>query len=130
MSTEEKLVESLKDPDGSKRTKLAIQRNLLALDRTFLAWIRGGLASLAGSIVMIRFLVFNEPFHAKLALIIGIALNFLAIWVFFRAFKEYETSVKELKEKDPSLMTRSYSRRLIVLFLALLSLLVLFLITT
>lgn len=82
------------------KTELAQEQTIMASERTFLSWIRTGLAVVGGGIVVVRFVVFDDPVEGMLVLICGkililwgIAIFILSLFDFRRAFKDKNTSM-------------------------------------
>ena len=82
------------------KTELAREQTIMASERTFLSWIRTGLAVVGGGIVVVRFVVFDDPVEGMLVLVSGkililwgIAIFILSLFDFRRVYKHKKTAM-------------------------------------
>lgn len=80
----------------SERNLLAQERTRLASERTFLSWLRTGLTGIGIGIAIARLVIFQTPFHQKIAHWIGQFLILWGIGIFLFALISYRRSVKKI----------------------------------
>lgn len=80
-----------------QRTLLATERTRLAAERTLLSWIRTGLTGIGVGLAVARLLVFEQPWHQKIAHTVGQLLIVWGILIFIYALISYRRSCRQLE---------------------------------
>lgn len=82
------------------KTELATEQTIMASERTFLSWIRTGLAIVGGGIVVVRFVILQNPLEhllvlacGKLLIAWGIAIFILSLFDFRRVYKSRKSQM-------------------------------------
>lgn len=83
------------------KTELAREQTIMASERTFLSWIRTGLAIVGGGIVVVRFVVFDDPLEQMLVLISGKMLILWGIAIFILSLFDFRRVHKHKKSTMP-----------------------------
>ncbi|MBS0635079.1 MAG: DUF202 domain-containing protein [Verrucomicrobia bacterium] len=81
------------------RTDLAKEQTVMASERTFLSWLRTGLAIVGGGIVIVRFIVLDDPFEHMLLLIAGKMLILWGMLIFGLSFVNFRRQCTEKNAK-------------------------------
>jgi putative membrane protein len=83
-----------------KNTEYARENTRLSHERTFLAWLRTGLACVAGGVVVMRLLFFENVVHQKVAEWSGVLLVAAGILIFLLTLIDYKKSSHQLRSKS------------------------------
>ena len=102
------------------RTELAKEQTVMASERTFLSWLRTGLAIVGGGIVIVRFIVLDDPFEHMVLLIAGKLLILWGMLIFGLSYVNFRRQCKE-KNAEFSVATNIVITSLVIslIFIAL-----------
>lgn len=107
------------------KTELAREQTIMASERTFLSWIRTGLAVVGGGIVVVRFVVFQDPLEHMLVLISGKILILWGIAIFILSLFDFRRVYKHKKSTMP-FTTNLFITLLVVSLVAISTMLLIF----
>ena len=106
-------------------TELEKEQTLMASERTFLSWIRTGLAVVGGGIVVVRFVVFDDPLENLLILIAGKSLVLWGMAIFILSLFDFRRVYKH-KKINMAFSTNIFITMLVISLVAISGILLIF----